>query len=223
MPRSPIKRPPASLDLTKVLRHHDDLPEVISSETLFGNDQPLEIEVGSGKGLFLATASASSPQTNFLGIEIMAKYAAHAAGRLLRSHDADGNSVSNAMMISGNAEPIFQQRIEPGTLEAVHVYFPDPWWKKRHRKRRVVDEASIQNFSRALRIGGRFHFWTDVLDYFESTTELIAEQTPEFGVPIPEEEIEASHDLDYRTHFERRSRQHQIPVYRVRYEKKAPR
>ncbi len=71
-----------------------------------------------------------------------------------------------------------------------------------------------------LRCGGRFHFWTDVLDYFEITIEMIAVHAPEFGVPIPEEEIEATHDLDYRTHFERRSRQHRIPVYRVRYEKR---
>ena len=221
MPRSPIKRPPVSLDLSKVLRDVDDLPEVLSSQTLFGNDAPLEIEVGSGKGLFLATASAANPAFNFVGIEIMAKYAAHAAGRLLRAHNDQDAAVANAMMISGNAEPLFQNRIEPGSLEAVHVYFPDPWWKKRHRKRRVVNEKSIRNFSRALRVGGRLHFWTDVLDYFESTIELIAELAPEFGVPIPEEEVQATHDLDYRTHFERRSRQHQIPVYRVRYEKKS--
>ncbi|MGI9473224.1 MAG: tRNA (guanosine(46)-N7)-methyltransferase TrmB [Rubripirellula sp.] len=220
MPRSPIKRPPASLDLSKVLRDVDDLPPILSSQSLFGNDAPLEIEVGSGKGLFLSTASAANPTVNFVGIEIMAKYAAHAAGRLLRDRKDQHDPVDNALMVSGNAEPLFQSRIEPGTLEAVHVYFPDPWWKKRHRKRRVVNETSIQNFSRTLRKGGRFHFWTDVLDYFESTVELIAELAPEFGVPIPEEEAQATHDLDYRTHFERRSRQHQIPVYRVRYEKK---
>jgi tRNA (guanine-N7-)-methyltransferase len=71
-----------------------------------------------------------------------------------------------------------------------------------------------------LRSGGRFHFWTDVLDYFEATIEMIAEVAPEFGVPIPEEQTAATHDLDYRTHFERRSRQNRIPVYRVRYEKR---
>jgi tRNA (guanine-N7-)-methyltransferase len=75
------------------------------------------------------------------------------------------------------------------------------------------------NFLKALRVGGRFHFWTDVLDYFEATIEMIAEIAPQFGVPIPEEAAPSTHDLDYRTHFERRSRQNQIPVYRVRYEK----
>ena len=219
MPRSPIKRPPANLDLSKVLRHVDDLPEKLSSKSLFGNTSPLEIEIGSGKGLFITTASADNPKHNFLGVEIMAKYAAHSAGRLLQSRSDTPESKLNAMMVSGNAEPLFKDRIEEHSIEAVHVYFPDPWWKKRHRKRRVVNEASIRNISKALRPGGRFHFWTDVLDYFENTVEMIAELAPEFGVPIPEEEASADHDLDYRTHFERRSRQHQIPVYRVRYEK----
>ena len=82
-----------------------------------------------------------------------------------------------------------------------------------------MNEASIRNISKVLRPGGRFHFWTDVLDYFENTVEMLAEVAPEYGVPIPEEEAAADHDLDYRTHFERRSRQHQIPVYRVRYER----
>ena len=219
MPRSPIKRPPASLDLSKVLRNVDDLPEKLNSASLFGNNAPLEIEIGSGKGLFMTTASAANPEHNFLGIEIMAKYATHSAGRLLRSRAEAPESNLNAIMVSGNAEPLFNDRIEETSIEAVHVYFPDPWWKKRHRKRRVVNEASIRNISKALRPGGRFHFWTDVLDYFENTVEMIAELAPEFGVPIPEEETTADHDLDYRTHFERRSRQHQIPVYRVRYER----
>ena len=219
MPRSPIKRPPASLDLSEVLRNVDDLPEKLSSASLFGNDAPLEIEIGSGKGLFMTTASAANPEHNFLGVEIMAKYAAHSAGRLLRSRTETPDSNLNAIMVSGNAEPLLKDRIDENSIEAVHVYFPDPWWKKRHRKRRVVNKASIRNISKVLRPGGRFHFWTDVLDYFENTVEMIAELAPEFGVPIPEEEAAADHDLDYRTHFERRSRQHQIPVYRVRYER----
>ncbi|MBD54943.1 MAG: tRNA (guanosine(46)-N7)-methyltransferase TrmB [Rhodopirellula sp.] len=219
MPRSPIKRPPASLDLSEVLRNVDDLPEKLTSTSMFGNNAPLEIEIGSGKGLFMTTASAANPEHNFLGVEIMAKYAAHSAGRLLRSRTETPDSNLNAIMVSGNAEPLLKDRIDENSIEAVHVYFPDPWWKKRHRKRRVVNKASIRNISKVLRPGGRFHFWTDVLDYFENTVEMIAELAPEFGVPIPEEEAAADHDLDYRTHFERRSRQHQIPVYRVRYER----
>ena len=197
-----------------MLRTVDELPPTVSSRSVFDNDRPLEVEIGSGKGLFMATASQANPGHNFLGIEIAGKYASHAAARLARL------GVSNAIMVAGNAEPLLQERIRPGTLAAIHVYFPDPWWKKRHRKRRVVNETSIRHISAALQSGGRFHFWTDVLDYFEITIEMIAVCAAELGVPIPEEELEATHDLDYRTHFERRSRQHGIPVYRVRYEKR---
>lgn len=212
MPRRPIRRPANPVEVDKYFRDVEQLPAQLSSPTLFENDLPLEIEVGSGKGLFLATAAVTTPHHNFLGIEIARKYAHHAATRLAKTGQ------NNAMMICGDAEPLFKDRIEPASLEAVHVYFPDPWWKKRHRKRRVLNETSIKNFAKAIRVGGRFHFWTDVLDYFEDTIEMIAEIAPQLGVPIPEQEAEATHDLDYRTHFERRSRQHHIPVYRVVYE-----
>ncbi|KAA5538532.1 tRNA (guanosine(46)-N7)-methyltransferase TrmB [Roseiconus nitratireducens] len=237
MPRSPIRAPKRSLDLSQhllVFRSAPgtdqadargpsqpapaeivaDVPATLTSQTLFGNDRPLEVEVGSGKGLFLTREAKRNGEHNFLGVEIIHKYAKHSAARLAKAQ------LENAKMISGNAEPLFSDRIPAGSLEAVHVYFPDPWWKKRHRKRRVVNERSVLNFLRALREGGRLHFWTDVLDYFESTIEMIAEIAPQFGVPIPEEMSQATHDLDYRTHFERRSRKNQIPVYRVRYEKR---
>ncbi len=234
MPRSPIRAPRATLDLSEHLYVYQqplpnelasgsdtgsespfpDVPAELTSDSLFGNDAPLEIEVGSGKGLFLTNESDRNPAHNYLGIEIIHKYAKHSAARLAKA------GRQNAKMVSGNAEPLISGRVPAGSLEAVHVYFPDPWWKKRHRKRRVVNETSVLSFLAALRQGGRFHFWTDVLDYFEATIEMIAEIAPEFGVPIPEEKAPSTHDLDYRTHFERRSRQNQIPVYRVRYEKK---
>ena len=240
MPRSTIRLPRQHVDWRPWFRTVEELPETISSKGVFGNDRPLEIEIGSGKGLFLAAASVANPDHNFLGVEIADRYARHAAGRIAAAHGAihdrekaDGDqqrpptftpnaspTPQNVIMVSGNAEPLFKNQIAPASLEAVHVYFPDPWWKKRHRKRRVVNEESVQNILGALRPGGRFHFWTDVLDYFEITIEMIAATAPQFGVPIPEEEAESEHSLDYRTHFEKRSRENAIPVYRVRYEKR---
>ncbi|MDA8745485.1 tRNA (guanosine(46)-N7)-methyltransferase TrmB [Rubripirellula amarantea] len=218
MPRHTIRVPKPEFDLSGILYEVEQLPAQLSSESLFENDKPLEIEIGSGKGLFLATESVANPAHNYLGIEIIGKYATHSAARLVR---AGAREIGNAKMVSGNAEPLFEHRIAPGSLEAVHVYFPDPWWKKKHRKRRVVNEKSIRNYSNAIRVGGRLHFWTDVLDYFEDTVEMIADLAPNLGVPIPEEEMEAEHDLDYRTHFERRSRKYSIPVYRVCYQKRS--
>lgn len=192
------------------------LPERVDSSAVFDNERPMELEIGSGKGLFLAAAASADPATNFLGIEIVPKYAAVAADRLRKAE------VTNAKMIAGDAGPIMRDRIADETLAAIHVYFPDPWWKKRHRARRVVSHETLPQFVRTLRVGGRLHFWTDVLDYFEDTVEMIAAEAPILGVPYPESEKPAEHDLDFRTHFERRSRQNQIPVYRVRYTKGAP-
>lgn len=236
MPRSSISRPSPSLSLERHLRTVDQLPSVLTSQSLFANDQPLELEIGSGKGLFIQNASGWRPQHNFLGVEIAHKYAAHAAGRLAK-HER-----TNAIMVAGNAEPLLEKSIPDQSLQAVHIYFPDPWWKKKHKKRRVINPMSVKQIYRALVPGGTFHFWTDVLEYFESAIEMIATEVPQFGPPLPEEpdaewrpadadqrdegvaaaeEAAPNHapQPQYRTHFERRSRLHEIPVYRVRYEK----
>ncbi|MEM9367055.1 MAG: tRNA (guanosine(46)-N7)-methyltransferase TrmB [Planctomycetota bacterium] len=219
MPRAALRRPPAELDLSQHLLDVDHLPALVTSTTLFENSLPLEIEVGSGKGLFIQNESERHPDVNYLGIEVARKYATHAAARLAR------RGRENARMASGDAGKAFDpeqgdSQIPEASLAGVHVYFPDPWWKKRHRKRRVLSRENILHFARAIKLGGKLHFWTDVLDYFEQTVELIAEVAPELGVPVPQVQRDAEHDLDYHTHFERRSRKLAIPVYRVAYTKR---
>ena len=100
----------------------------------------------------------------------------------------------------------------------MHVYFPDPWWKKRHRRRRVLNEAFLADVVRTLKPRGKLHFWTDVQEYFDTTLELIAEHTPLVG-PLDVPEKPATHTLDYRTHFERRTRLNAEPVYRSEFVK----
>jgi tRNA (guanine-N7-)-methyltransferase len=180
--------------------------------SLFRCTAPLEVEVGSGKGLFLQNASQATPERNFLGIELAYRYAQFAAYRLAK------RGVDNARMARGDALKLFRERIPDSSLAAVHVYFPDPWWKARHHKRRVMNEAFLADVVRALQPGGRLHFWTDVREYFDATLELIAAHTPLVG-PLEVPERPAEHDLDFRTHFERRTRLHGEPVHRAEFSK----
>jgi tRNA (guanine-N7-)-methyltransferase len=213
MGRRALRKVDPSLDLSKQLKTFDQLPRPLDAELLFGRQSPLEIEVGSGKGLFLRTAGGLQPEVNFLGIEIIAKYAQYSAAMLVK------RNLSNAIMIQGDALRIFTELIPDNSVQAVHVYFPDPWWKKRHKKRRVMRESFIRDIRRTLLPGGMLHFWTDVKEYFLSTLELIAACTDLEG-PLRVSEKPAEHEMDYRTHFERRMRQNNEPVYRAEYRKK---
>lgn len=215
MPRRQLRNVDPRIDLSRHFRTAEELPPQFDPQGLFGNGNPVELEIGTGKGLFLATASAARSDHNFIGVEIAGKYARHAALRQARA------GRTNALVISGDAGPLVASWFPDQSLSAVHVYFPDPWWKKRHKQRRVVNEKLLRGIVRVLKSGGYFHFWTDVLDYFQTTMELIGSVAPQLGVPVPEEELPADHDLDYRTHFERSRRQDGIPVYRVRFEKNA--
>ena len=214
MPRRQLPRRDPTLVLDAHLREAESLPAAMTSESLFGNDHSLEFEIGSGKGLFIQCAAVARSQHNFLGVEIAKKYAAHAASRLAKGE------LNNALMVAGDAQKMLPS-IPDKSVIAVHIYFPDPWWKKKHKKRRVVNEFTIANVYRILASGGELHFWTDVLEYFESAIEMIAETLPQFGPPLPDDsdEEEFGDEPAYRTHFERRSVQHSIPVYRVRFEK----
>lgn len=217
MGRRAVRNVHEGLDLAATLLSFDDLPRPwANAAPLFEADRPLEVEVGSGKGLFLRRAAAANPDHNFLGIEVAFKYARFAAANLVR----DGRR--NGVVACCDALRVFRELVPDGALEAVHVYFPDPWWKARHRKRRVLNDAFLRDAARTLRPGAVLHFWTDVEEYYLSTLELIdALRAGEAPLPLegphPVDEPASEGDLDFRTHFERRTRQSGLPVYRSQF------
>jgi tRNA (guanine-N7-)-methyltransferase len=214
MARRALRKIDPSIDLTGRLKTFEQLPNPWDAAALFGRAAPLEIEVGSGKGLFLRNAAAAQPESNFLGVEVVRKYAEFSAAALAKA------GLKNALMVHGDGLRIFQELIPDNSLNAVHVYFPDPWWKMRHRKRRVLRESFLRDVERTLQPGGSLHFWTDVEEYFQTTLELLPTCTTLEG-PLPVPETPAEHDMAYRTHFERRVRLASEPVYRAEFKKSA--
>lgn len=189
-------------------------PERIDFGRVFGNERPVELEVGFGKGLFLVTASQQCPEVNFAGIEIERKYVLYTATRLVK------RNLSNVRVVHGDARTILRDRIGAGVLQAVHVYFPDPWWKKRHHKRRVFTAEFVAECVRILKVGGKLHVVTDVEEYFQTITELLAAAPGLRELPPPQAK-EAEHDLDYLTNFERKFRKQGKPIWRAAHEKSA--
>src|SRR5580698_5944357 len=153
MGRRALKRIKSDIDLSTHFKVPTDLPTPWDPVALFGRDAPVEVEVGSGKGLFLAAAAANEPETNFLGIEISYRYARFAATRLAQ------RQLANARMVHGDATELFGRYIAAAALAGIHTYFPDPWWKARHKKRRVLNEVFLRDVERVLRPRGTFHFW----------------------------------------------------------------
>jgi tRNA (guanine-N7-)-methyltransferase len=213
MPRRALRKIDPALDLSRHLKTWDDLPNPWDQQALFDCEAPLEVEVGSGKGLFIETAAHRNPDHNFFGVEIATKYARFAAARLAKQ------ALSNAVMLHGDGQRLFAELLPDDSLAAVHIYFPDPWWKKRHQKRLLMNERFARDVQRKLRPGGSLHYWTDVEDRYRETLELIAAQTQLTG-PIDVSEAPAQHDLDYRTHFERRMRINDLPVFRAEFRKR---
>lgn len=213
MGRRSLPKIPADADLSEHLIELDGLQPPFRRTDYTDAATSWEIEVGSGKGLFLTTAAPQAPERMFFGIEIAGKYARFIAWRLARK------SIANARIMHGNAEIFFRDFLPSGEITAVHIYFPDPWWKKRHHKRRIMNESFLQDAARVLRHGGRLHFWTDVQEYYERSLEIIRDRIPALHGPIDVAATSPLHDLDYRTHFERRKRQEGFDVYRAEFEK----
>jgi len=134
---------------------------------LFGRQCPLEVEIGSGKGRFLVGWAELHSERCFLGVERAEKYLMMAAARAAR------RGVGNVKLVRTTAEDILFRCLAPNSVAAVHVYFPDPWPKKRHRKRRFFNQDNVQRTAEVLTPGGLLRVKTDHLEYGEEITELL--------------------------------------------------
>jgi tRNA (guanine-N7-)-methyltransferase len=179
----------------------------IDFRILFGNEHPVEIEVGFGKGLFLVTQAAARSATNFLGIEIERKYTLFTASRLAR------RGLTNVKLACTDARWFLKERVTDASVTAMHVYFPDPWWKKRHRKRKLFTRDFAEQCARVLIAGGGLHFITDVADYFAETIEMLRD-VPRL-VPLSSDAMGEN-----LTNFERKYRLEGRAIHRALYEKR---
>jgi tRNA (guanine-N7-)-methyltransferase len=140
----------------------------IDWRALFGNTNAVEIEIGCGKGAFLIAAATSRPDTNFVGIDNQPRWARFVRERLAKT------GLANVRVVAADATSILSCFVPDESVRAIHIYFPDPWWKRRHEKRRVVRRELATHLFRVLERGGVVHLATDVERRFHAMLEELA-------------------------------------------------
>lgn len=170
-----IEAPELRLDPDRALESIDWLE-------VFGERGPVEVEIGIGKGRFLLAAAAARPAVLHLGVEWANKYLRIAESR------ARKRGLKNVRFVRLDARELVQRAIPSGSVSAYYVFYPDPWPKKRHRKRRFLQKDTAAHLARTLEAGGMLHVATDHEEYWESIEPLFDrhpefERLAEFGGP----------------------------------------
>ena len=170
-------------------------PGLLNATQAFGRSAPLILEIGFGMGETTAKIAAARPNDNFLGVEVFNA----GVGAMLKRIDETG--LQNIRIIQHDAVEVVRDMIAPDSLAGVHIYFPDPWPKKRHHKRRLIQPPFVQLLASRIAPGGYFHCATDWENYAEQMLEVLS------GEPLLQNTCEAyAPRPDYRpqTKFETR-------------------
>ena len=167
-----------------------DIMQRLDFAALFGNGHPVELELGAGDGSFLLRHAAAHPGVNFIGVERL-------LGRL-RKIDRKGRrlGLANLRAIRLEAAYLLEWMIPAASLSAIHVYFPDPWPKRRHWKRRLVNLRFTEIAARALVPGGRLYVRTDDASYFQQMTEVGNAQAGFSAVAEPPDLLAVTTDFE---------------------------
>jgi len=155
-------------DYPEISLKPEELNGQIDFEKIFGRKGPVHIEIGSGKGAFLLRQARARPETNFLGIEQANKYYRYSVDRMGRWE------IKNVRIIRTDAAFFLAQFVPAGAVDCFHIYFPDPWPKKRHHKRRFFNPDNIAQLLRCLKPAGWLKIATDHEEYFTQIKKLTA-------------------------------------------------
>jgi len=171
---------------------------------LFGNPNPVILEIGSGKGRFLIATATEQPGVNVIGIEKSLHYHRLIAERVNKRH------LANVRLINHDAFLVLQKMVPDASIAEVHIYFPDPWPRPKEQKRRIIREEVLAEMRRVLVDGGSGIYVTDHQEYFEKAAPLIEQAfRSERRVPGP--------DDPPRTNYEAKYRAEGRPIYEVRF------
>ena len=187
----------------------ESLDGMIDINRIFGRIAPFHLEVGSGKGTFLVHEAKAHPENNYLGIEWANKFYRHAVDRIGRWN------LTNVRLLRTDAETFLRDHVPDASVDGVHVYFPDPWPKKRHHKRRFFDVANLEQIIRVLKDNGLLRLATDHAGYFEQITQVLAGFETHFDEVsfLPTAGAEAGEWVG--TNFERKYLKEERAVYKM--------
>jgi tRNA (guanine-N7-)-methyltransferase len=200
-------------DYENVALSDDNIKGKLKLSDVFGRKNSVHIEVGSGKGTFLVGQAAAFPNINFLGIEWANKYYKYAVDRMGR------RGLGNVRMLRTDAAVFIAKHIRSSSVQCFHIYFPDPWPKRAHHKRRFISQENVTQLIRCLKKNGLINIATDHEDYFHWMQNVFAnftnELTPvEFMKPVGAKENEY-----VGTNFERKYMKEKRNTYTLAFKK----
>lgn len=141
---------------------------LLDLNNVFGREAPVVLEIGFGMGDSLIEMAKNQPEKNYIGIEVHRP----GVGRLLSNADKEG--LDNIRVFCEDAIEVLAQSIPDGSLDCIQLFFPDPWHKKRHHKRRIVQPELAESLRKKLKVGGVFHMATDWENYAEHMMEVMS-------------------------------------------------
>ena len=180
---------------------------------IFSRSAPVELEIGCGNGRFLARAAQERPEACFLGIERSRKYARLAAERL------EKHGVRNARVACAVAEEFLRDFVPPSAFAGIHIYFADPWPKRRHAKRRLFQWPLVGLLARAAAAGASVAIKTDVDWHYAQIASLFIEH-PDFEIVKYGQQTEFPDEDLQMTGFESKARRSDRPVFFLRARRK---
>lgn len=168
---------------------------LINVTEIFGNNNPLEIDLGCGKGRFLCARAISLPNINFIGIDKRLKYLKKTEKKIARA------KLSNVRLLNVEASYALGYLLPSACVSAIYIFFPDPWPKRRHHKHRLFNHQFLNILDKILQPRGKIHIATDWKDYFDKITQLFSVDKRFVQIPpfIPTEEERTNFEIVFST------------------------